>query len=1171
MRFSVVVATLCAPSALSFPWLAPEGLDALLNHPEARAEIDRRLKEHQVGQEEKSHEPRQLKTGVVGGVVSLLGGTVEAVVDNVLGLIPTNKAVNGLQKFPEASHPFKAPGKTDQRGPCPGLNTLANHGYIPRNGIATIGQIQAGTAKLFNMGADLSALLAVGGAIDGGDILSQKMSIGGPDNRVGLLNGALNKIFGKPSGIAGHGKFNEGDASATREDFYLNGDNISFKPELFKQMHQQALAKGDGTYNVDAIKEHFKNRYRDSKAANKQFYFNVPSAAVVMGAYYFVPGFFSNGTIGAGGIANEASITSFYGAKPKRENAWKDKDLEYTHVPERIPEQGWYRRATPMTILEAVGGILDVYLYAQPALGGSGADGSWVVGPLDLPNDPQGLSCLLYNAIFANFPSELFNSVKLLQSILNGVSDALVPGYKALGCKVDFPDAKGSSASKEFAAYEKKYVGPAKTKAVGSGWYQNHGISYGNSWITFAEFETALSNAAESISFNGNKDIQRQRLKTKILCGQLGTNENLRRLRDEMSTSTAPKPSGVRRRACVNCTSVKSKCLPFSYDECQRCNRLGKRCTYLNVVEKRKSPASSSRTRILEQRLSRVLALLGNQAQGTPMGGFVAQLAAEDLNMDVLNGNSFGQLPLSLGLTLQGTLDIVDRGFLSLAEAQSLLDNYRSKAVQHFPFVPISSEITVSHLRSAKPFLFMCVMATMKFDNCSIQHQIGEEIRNQAHQRVLMQSESTLEILQGLLIYLAWYQYFFISYEKQQIVPIAQLCVSLVQNLGLDQNPDNMRRKVDLGPDETAPGRKAARSTEQLRALLGTYCTASWVSIKFRTRGALPYTGYIKQSWELLLANTEYASDLMIPHFVRVSELCRRICDTFGYDDLENSGMRGEFVSAMALQTLNSQSALLKASIPPDLQNNLAIKMEVYLLDTLLGEVSLHDDFWDTTSTSNVFITNNPSSSTSTRVSILFNLIRSCKSLNDAIIAYPDEELWYITFYTTAKICRSLLCLSNASKISSEIFRATGLASYNAPFMAISSPVHDAMTVERVADLKGEAKRLQGKFKNLSSQVQKIGNEEDIMLGFSDMIWAVAAAYEETKRLETGLLGFSIGSDGQNSSSELGSSEGYLSSAGSGNMQPEAVLDFGLMEDETWEELLAGIATVNSPASSLQV
>jgi hypothetical protein len=78
----------------------------------------------------------------------------------------------------------------------------------------------------------------------------------------------------------------------------------------------------------------------------------------------------------------------------------------------------------------------------------------------------------------------------------------------------------------------------------------------------------------------------------------------------------------------------------------------------------------------------------------------------------------------------------------------------------------------------------------------------------------------------------------------------------------------------------------------------------------------------MKQSWEFLLNNAEYASDLMIPPFVRINELCRRICDTFGYDDLENSGMRGEFVSAMALQTLSNESALLKASIPPNLQNN---------------------------------------------------------------------------------------------------------------------------------------------------------------------------------------------------------------------------------------------------------
>ena len=59
------------------------------------------------------------------------------------------------------------------------------------------------------MNIDLASLLGAGAVVDGGDILAQKVSIGGPDSRVGLLNGALNAIFGTPSGISGHGKPNQ--------------------------------------------------------------------------------------------------------------------------------------------------------------------------------------------------------------------------------------------------------------------------------------------------------------------------------------------------------------------------------------------------------------------------------------------------------------------------------------------------------------------------------------------------------------------------------------------------------------------------------------------------------------------------------------------------------------------------------------------------------------------------------------------------------------------------------------------------------------------------------------------------------------------------------------------------------------------------------------------------
>jgi hypothetical protein len=96
MRASILFTTLVVPATFAFPWLKPEGLEALFNHPEAQAEIRRRLESRNASQK-----PRQLGTGLLPGVVDLLGGTVKATLDPILGLIPTKDSVNGLKRFPE--------------------------------------------------------------------------------------------------------------------------------------------------------------------------------------------------------------------------------------------------------------------------------------------------------------------------------------------------------------------------------------------------------------------------------------------------------------------------------------------------------------------------------------------------------------------------------------------------------------------------------------------------------------------------------------------------------------------------------------------------------------------------------------------------------------------------------------------------------------------------------------------------------------------------------------------------------------------------------------------------------------------------------------------------------------------------------------------------------------
>lgn len=56
-----------------------------------------------------------------------------------LGFDPSTQAVSV-----SGEHVWQAPGPDDLRGPCPALNSMANHGYIPRNGFVSAPQaIQA--------------------------------------------------------------------------------------------------------------------------------------------------------------------------------------------------------------------------------------------------------------------------------------------------------------------------------------------------------------------------------------------------------------------------------------------------------------------------------------------------------------------------------------------------------------------------------------------------------------------------------------------------------------------------------------------------------------------------------------------------------------------------------------------------------------------------------------------------------------------------------------------------------------------------------------------------------------------------------------------------------------------------------------------------------------------
>jgi hypothetical protein len=117
-----------------------------------------------------------------------------------------------------SGHAFVAPGPSDVRSPCPGLNSLANHGFINRNGTnLTIPQLVAGGKAGLNMGADF--MTAIGGA----GLLSH------PDPTAGYFD--LNDLDEHNFPI-------EHDGSLSRQDNYF-GDWYDFDQTPYDQWISQ--------------------------------------------------------------------------------------------------------------------------------------------------------------------------------------------------------------------------------------------------------------------------------------------------------------------------------------------------------------------------------------------------------------------------------------------------------------------------------------------------------------------------------------------------------------------------------------------------------------------------------------------------------------------------------------------------------------------------------------------------------------------------------------------------------------------------------------------------------------------------------------------------------------------------------------------------------------------
>ncbi|KDR72032.1 hypothetical protein GALMADRAFT_143376 [Galerina marginata CBS 339.88] len=189
----------------------------------------------------------------------------------------------------DEDHPWKPLRPGDIRGPCPGLNTLASHGWLPRNGIASPSQIVTAVQEGFNMENDLALFVTYGAHLVDGNVLTDRLSIGGKTALTGVDPPAP-AIVG---GLNTHAVF-EGDTSMTRADFFF-GNNHDFNETLFDELVDFSNRFGAGKYNYTVAAEFRFQRIKDSIATNPKMSFISPRFFTAYAESTFPVNFFIDG------------------------------------------------------------------------------------------------------------------------------------------------------------------------------------------------------------------------------------------------------------------------------------------------------------------------------------------------------------------------------------------------------------------------------------------------------------------------------------------------------------------------------------------------------------------------------------------------------------------------------------------------------------------------------------------------------------------------------------------------------------------------------------------------------------------------------------------------------------------------------------------------------------
>ncbi|KAL3487457.1 hypothetical protein BJX62DRAFT_253954 [Aspergillus germanicus] len=364
-------------------------------------------------------------------------------------------------------------------------------------------------------------------------------------------------------------------------------------------------------------------------------------------------------------------------------------------------------------------------------------------------------------------------------------------------------------------------------------------------------------------------------------------------------------------KTCQCCADSKVRCVrnTDAPGACDRCRRLGKECLY-------------RKTGPLESKINDLMVNRADQAEG--------------------NGISIATRRNSLSEGDTAFEDIINRGLLDIETAERYLNIFRTKLTPHFPFVVVSPGISVKQLRQKKQFLCLAILASASYENMPLQRAMGHEFKKAVASRMIIGGEISFELLQGLMVFLAWSHYHSRPHRYTQFL---QLAISLVVDLRLDRPPQTAMWKTTLrfdlqeNPQKQTLGRPSLGSDGQ-RAVLGCYYLSSSIAMLVQKKSTILRSTYQEDCCKSFSENKEHPNDKYISYVIQLQFIAEKIdqLSTRHGLDLEKPGSGSE----LYITNLKSDLEAFYRQLPFDLHESTLLAIQYHATSLCLYQLALN-------------------------------------------------------------------------------------------------------------------------------------------------------------------------------------------------------------------------------------